>query len=327
VSDKLYGSTGSDQYWQDDASTEINDADLGEILFGSVHKVGSFMGGVSKELNGQNLTDPNAYDFGRKRSDPSDDFNPVWNNFKSNPLFGANGPRVTDIEQNAVGDCYFMAVLAGAAEKIPFKISKNIVDLGDGTYAVEFRNADNLSSFVRVDADLPVSFTGSTSPYYGGLGADNSIWAAIYEKAFCTFRNSGGTYDSLNGGWSREAFNALAFRDAGDLFVTDNGGATLGNIREALAGGKMVTLATNDENPPAGNPGVRNHMYLVDHVNTTKMYLPFIGWMDIPTSVVLRNPWGTDGGSSADGNNDGLVTFTAAQVGSFFRRAEAAWIV
>jgi hypothetical protein len=32
------------------------------------------------------------------------------------------------------------------------------------------------------------------------------------------------------------------------------------------------------------------------------------------TAVVLRNPWGTDGGGNNDGNNDGFVTVSVADL-------------
>jgi len=37
-----------------------------------------------------------------------------------------------------------------------------------------------------------------------------------------------------------------------------------------------------------------------------------------PVSVTLRNPWGTDGGGSNDGANDGYVTLTGAQLYAVF---------
>jgi Ca2+-binding RTX toxin-like protein len=321
--DSLFGSTGSDQYWQDDAATETNDADLGEILFGNIHKVASFANGVSKELNGQNFADPNPF-TNRGTASMADDFTPPTANFRDNPLFSTNGVRETDVAQGQAGDCWFMAPLAGAAKQSRFRITQRLVDLGDGTYAAEFRSGTD-PVFIRVDADLPVLSAGSTTPFYAGLGDQNCIWAPIFEKALCSFRG-GGTYQGIWGQPIRNGFNALGFRDAGDVFVSGNGGATLGAIRDALNQGKIVTLTTPKSNPPAGTPAVKDHAYVVDHVNTTRTFLPFIGWIDLVTSVTCRNPWGYDGGGSADANvNDGLVTFSADQIQGYFTEAIASW--
>lgn len=334
--DSLNGGTGSDQYWGDDVSTESYDADLGEILFGNVHKVASFVGGISKNLYGQNLADPNPLDNNGTAA-AADDFTPVWNNFKSFPLFGTGGPRATDIRQGRAGSCYFLAPLAGMARSAAFRINQKVVELGDGTYAVEFRNND-AAAFVRVDADLPVSWTGSTTPYYAGLGAQNSVWAAIMEKAFCSIRGDG-SYMGIGGGPTRLGFNVLSMREAGEIFDATSGTTTLQNIQSRLAQGQLVTLTTKNEAVPADIPAVRNHAYLVESVNTMRVWLPGTSgggifgspragsFVDVVVSVTARNPWGFDGAGADANAADGLVTFTADHLQRFFTHATAAWPV
>src|SRR5207302_1918962 len=56
--DTCVGGDGLDQIWADPAD-QLPDANLIEILAGTIHRVDTFYGGVSKELNGQHLTDPN----------------------------------------------------------------------------------------------------------------------------------------------------------------------------------------------------------------------------------------------------------------------------
>jgi Ca2+-binding RTX toxin-like protein len=325
--DSLYGGTGSDQFWCDDVSTERTDADLGEILFGNVHKVASFANNVSKNLYGQNLNDPNSFD-NRGNTNPADDVTPPFTNFSGNPLFGDAGPRDSDINQGQVGNCYFLAALAAEVRVLAFKIKQRVVELGDGTYAVQFRR-NGLDEFYRVDGDLPVTFAGSTTPYYGGLGAQNSVWAAIMEKAFCFFRSGAATYASISSGDAREGFDALGMRAGDNVWDSTSGSKTLRNIKDAMDRGQVVTLSTQNTAPPAGIFAVQNHAYAVVSVNTIPIWIGGIGTgslINVISSITLRNPWGVDGnGAAADGVNDGLVTFTASQIQQYFNGARTAY--
>ena len=47
------------------------------------------------------------------------------------------------------------------------------------------------------------------------------------------------------------------------------------------------------------------------------------GTINMITSVVLRNPHGVDSTKNDDNPNDGLVTFSAAQIEKYFDEAKA----
>ena len=130
---------------------------------------------MSKESQGQNLIDP--------LRNPAHS-STTLKNFKSNPLFAADGPSMDDIFQGEVGDCYFVAPLSAIAEANPEFIKRMVVELGDGTYAVRFYN-NGSPVFVRVDGDL---WAQNSIPKYAGLGREGSIWVPIVEKAYCFFR-------------------------------------------------------------------------------------------------------------------------------------------
>ena len=93
--------------------------------------------------------EPGALNF----SDPSTDGAYTYHSFASNPLFSDAGPRPDDVIQGDVGDCYFLSVLSSVAKVDPMLIKQSIVDLGDGTFAVQFTR-DEKQIFIRVDADL-----------------------------------------------------------------------------------------------------------------------------------------------------------------------------
>jgi Ca2+-binding RTX toxin-like protein len=328
--DTLWGGTGSDQFWADaEATEEIRDANLGEILFGAVRRIASFANSVSRNLNGQKLPDPNPLDR-NVVSDPTDDFTPTFTNFSANPFVGNAGMLPSDVRQGSVGDCSLLSVVAGMSKQAIFRLKQAMVDFGDGTYGFRFIRNGSEHLYYRVDADLPVVSSGSTTPYYGGLGNGNSTWVALLEKAYCFFR--GGTYDSINSLSVRSVMDSFGMRDAGNLFVSGDGFKTLQNIKDAMASGKIVTLETPRGAIPAGVPAVQNHAYYVDSVNTLKLRVSGPGGIfgggghvEIITSVTLRNPWGFDG-AGADGNAaDGLVTLTANQIQTYFTAANAGW--
>ncbi len=117
-------------------------------------------------------------------------------NYENSPLFGPNGPVWDDIDQGAVGTCYFLARLAALAKTHPQHIRDMVTELGDGTFVVQFLNQDGNRVFVRVDSDL--YRLGGT--LYAERGTGNSMWVAIIEKAWAIHRYGYATYDSISGG-------------------------------------------------------------------------------------------------------------------------------
>ncbi len=193
--------------------------------------------------------------------------------------------------QGQVGDCWFLAALSSIAKVDPTRIRQSIVDLGDGTYAVQF--GTSTKTFVRVDGDLPAPSWGLN---YAKLGAGGSIWVAIMEKALTSYRypTSAANYANIGGGWMSEAYNDLG-SGSNSIFASSETD-WFNQISAALDAGRSVTLATR---PSALSNLVGNHAYVVDHVGYDQSGNAYL---------VLRNPWGMDGYSTTDGVNDGYVT-------------------
>ncbi len=80
----------------------------------------------------ENLIDPDA----REQHQANSTLNKK--DFGDSPLFGPNGPVWNDIDQGAVGTCYFLARLAALANTHPQNIRDMITELGDGTFVVQF---------------------------------------------------------------------------------------------------------------------------------------------------------------------------------------------
>jgi hypothetical protein len=300
--DRQWGDAGTDNFWLDSESTEcVMDASSTEKAK-TVHRVstfaalkinGSSVGTPSRELLGQNLPDPQT-----TVETSSTGARYAYKNFKDKPLFASGRPLAEDIHQGMIGDCYFLAPLSGIAKTSPEVIQRSVVDLGDGTYAVQLKR-NGVNNFVRVDADLPVTKGGSVA--YNGLGnVKDTLWGAIMEKAWAFFRNSTGTYNGIKSGIPQETFKTLGMSNdyyhPEAWYVIDESTQEFGrHLESLLKDGKVVILATDGEGGYLEAP----HGYSVDKVikdSTGKI-----------THVRLRNPWGTDG-KSGDSTNDGYIT-------------------
>ncbi len=291
--DQLNGGAGFDSFWRDSNSTEkLNDISADETAAGCDHRIASFIDGrttVSKELQGQRLADPT------KASSY------VYTKFADHPLFNAGGPSADDVKQGQTGDCYFLATLASVAEHDQNLIEQSVVDLGDGTYAVQFSKSSGTKTFVRVDNDLATYSWNRSLPAYANLGNGGSMWVAIMEKAFTYFRKGSGTYSSISSGLMSEVYTDLG-KPASSTWTSANSDDLIAKIEDLLSQNQSVTAACF--NSPTGSNMVTSHAYTVDHV---------VDNGDGTKSVVVRNPWGVDGYSCNDGSNDGYVTLTAAQ--------------
>jgi hypothetical protein len=300
--DALFGGGGNDSFWADNSSSEaINDASADELAGGNVHRVANFYAFSTKTKRGARAVKTSIDLNGGAIADPLvGDASVKYKNFSNKPLFADDGPAADDIAQGYIGDCWYLATLAAMVQTDANTIRQAAVELGDGTYAVQFAKADGTKSFVRVDAELPVGWWGGMQ--YAQLGAQDSIWVAIMEKAYACYRDNGvASYATLDGGWMDEAFNDLGYRDTEMLWDATDGDTLLGEIEDQLNEGLAVTLAIYQAK--SGAPVVGYHAYTVVSVQTDG---------DGNKTLTLRNPWGVDGAGN-DGNNDGHVTLTATQ--------------
>jgi hypothetical protein len=294
LSDKSTGGAGFDSFWVDAASTEIvTDLSADESSAGALHRIKSFSGGVGVTLSSYKLSDPALTSAAAS-----------YQKFSTRPLFSKYGPRVEDVTQGQLGDCYLLASLASVAKVKPQVIRQTIADLGDGTYAVQF-SVGTAKVFVRVDADLPVD--SSKRLAYAQLGQQSSVWVAIMEKAYAFFREGDANYGSIEGGFMGDVYEELGLSHD-SIFSASTGQSLLHQLHDALMSGDAVTFGTKTK-IAAGVPVVAGHAYLVDKVLTDSS--------GAVTALRLRNPWGVDG-AGKDEANDGYVTLTASQALSAF---------
>jgi Ca2+-binding RTX toxin-like protein len=293
-----------DTFWLDSDSTETHDATAMEVSHGHVHRVGSFANGESKELNGQDLTDPALFEVNPDKNDWSAAWDSDRHRFDGHRLYMSDRPWIDDVRQGALGDCWFLAALGAVAKQDHERIEQSIVDLGDGTYAVQFWNDGGSKQFYRVDNELPAQghwngYFNTSGIAYAQLGFNGDMWVPIMEKAFALFK---GGYDEIDGGFPDEAYDWMGRYDNTTKDVDDDD--ALQAVANALAAGKAVTVNTSFSvgGFSLGDSIVVNHVYAVYSVDVAAK------------TIKVYNPWGTDAGTGpgafVQGANDGFVNFT-----------------
>lgn len=248
---------------------------------GTLHSVGTFTGGTAKTL-GAAL--PNPKDAGTTTTVTGES---LW----------GTGPVAGDVNQGSVGDCYFMSSLAAFAGTQPATLQQSAVDMGDGTYTVQF-DVGGTDKYYRVSNQFPTGGFGAGFKYaYSGTTGD--IWAMVLEKAYAYARTGANTYASLNSGWMGSVYAYLGANST-NIFMSDYSAdaSFYSVVSAALTAGDPVTFGTLS--PPNL---VGSHAYTLVCINTNS---------DGTHTYTVRNPWGTSGDSLE--NSQGYATLTFSQM-------------
>jgi len=294
----ITGNGSNTSYWVDACQTLH--ASAAEMAAGRVHRIATFYqpwsndpanpNYISLQLSGQNLRDPVDATTTTRLINRS-----LW----------GTGPVMSDVNQGQTADCYFLADLESLAQQQPAPLENMAVDLGDGTYAVEFQRGGT-PVYVRVDGDLPSASYGLTA---ARPGSDGDLWAPIMEKAYAFFRTGANSYSSLNMGWTGDAFNALGVANTLLTIGRQSVDQIYTQFSAALGAGKAMTLISNSI-IASGTPIIATHAYSITGVSRDSTGA---------LSVILRNPWGVDGAGSDANPYDGLVTLTLVQLEASFQ--------
>jgi fibronectin type 3 domain-containing protein len=249
---------------------------------GAQHSVAAFAGGVSK-------------DYGASLADPTDS----GTTKKINLSLWGTGPVADDVRQGAVGDCYYLAAIAAMANTSPARLLETAVDMGDGTYTVEFFNYANNNQrvYVRIDNDFSVGgFSGGLK--FANLGPNNVMWTMVLEKAWAYYRTGANTYASTSAGWMGSVFTVFNVRSTEFHTANYSESAFYSMVSSALSSGKPVTLASY-----SGPYLVNGHAYTIISASKDSSGV---------TRYVVRNPWGSSGTYME--NSQGYATLTFAQM-------------
>ncbi len=250
-------------------------SDFGDNVQGTVsnHVVSYFSGGVSKAI-GAHLPEPS--DMGPAQ--------PI-----SASLFGS-GPVISDVNQGQVGDCYFLATVAGIASNQPNRILNSVCDLGDGTFVVQFFH-NGWVNYVRVDNQFNTAFARP--------GSRGTLWGLVMEKAYAYFRTGTNTYASIAAGTPNEALWAFLMKSttAQPGFFNDNWLLSL--LEQDLSLGHPVIFSTSH----TATGLIPDHAYTL--IGAAKINGVNYYW--------LRNPWGF-GQAPLEDPLSGVAMVTYAQL-------------
>ena len=231
-----------------------------------------------------------------------------------NPIFGAHGPSINDINQSSLGDCYLLAPLAEVAAQDPSLIRSMITDNGNNTYGVRFF-VDGTAEYVTVSNDLA---DGGTA-----FNRATDIWAGLIEQAYAQIQacgvitgnavSYGNSFSTIaNGGFSEYALEEITgsstitdfyangptwtqyvYDDTLSFQSTSSGLTTssmLGILSADLAEGDDVVLASRT--------------YAYDGSGYTTLVanhaMSIYGYDSTTGELEIRNPWGTQSGQNWD---------------------------
>jgi hypothetical protein len=229
--------------------------------------------------------------------------------YTSGSLF-QNSVSVQDIDQNDLGDCYFLASLGATANRSPGTIQNMFIDNRDGTFTVRFFNSGT-ADYVTVDRYLPTDAWGNAvfAGWGGGSNAesDNELWVALAEKAYAQINESGwigqdntnsyngrdlsatavsGNSAGINSGWPYNAMRHITGQNTSHQDVTRidwwpfpklvNDLDTMINTYNL---GRLVVLNTKESG--VASDIVANHSYIMT------------GYNSYTQCFQLYNPWGS----------------------------------
>jgi hypothetical protein len=235
-----------------------------------------------------------------------------------------------DVEQGAVGDCYFLASLGAVARQSPDRIQNMFTDNNDGSFTVRFF-VDGQENYVTVDRFLPTNPNGTFVYANNSSGltyqdSRNELWVALAEKAYAQLnqeapglilplpglgnigQDGSNTYQGIAGGFANQALNHITGLNTSirllNLF-------TISQMVTDFNQGRMVVLGTDEPD----NPDVAGR-----HAYTLVSYDANTGYFG------LYNPWGDNLNLPSDRDPSGqypIVYKTASELLEDFERWSA----
>ncbi|MEM9922233.1 MAG: C2 family cysteine protease [Cyanobacteria bacterium P01_D01_bin.50] len=257
--------------------------------------------------------------------------------FGSNPGDGRTPgqPRIRDVNQGSFGNCVYIASL-GALFPLPQKpgnvnnnsnflngfITANNKETYNGkeyeSWTFRFYHNSNPHyvtvdrQIITIDNQLHGANRGGKNPTTSLANDGQAIWVPIAEKAYAQFREeidggkSGKSGYTLtgNGDSTQGALKFITGQQPTTLLLSSgsHGGVNYSNythmtfdaIKSAVDSGKIIVMGTEK----ASDRLVGQHAFTL-----TDAYVK-----DGEQRIVVRNPWGTDGGNKTDDNpNDGFI--------------------
>ena len=191
-----------------------------------------------------------------------------------NELFINGVPSLSSLRQGGIGDCYFLAALAGVINRDPGElvrmIERNVADGKVTSYTVSFPQRSLGAVTVPAPTDAEIA-------RYSSAGRDG-LWLIVMEKAYAQARGGDNVQEEIGeGGQLSTGVKAMSGNKTDtDILTFTRESTTKRKLQGAFKDGKLVTAAIMSKNRlklPSG------HAYTV---------LGFDG-----SALTIRNPWGS----------------------------------
>ena len=311
--DKIFGGDNDDRL-EGGAGADIMDGQAGDdVVYGGAQFDMMYGGDGDDFLDGQD--DDGAYHGGK------------GNDVKANQLV-ISGATSGDIFQSGSSSCWYLATLGAFADRFAAGAASYISYVGVGHYGVRVYNRST-ASWTNQD----VVFEGGVSDHggdsliiaNGNTGLDSAAcegeaWATIMHRGMLKFYNIDYTNATAVGnadfgfGAGRGGITVNAFWLLGVTSGTSASPVFSATSADTAFLSRMRTLLMRTSpNQPMIVSCFGSHSKLVNRHAYQIMSIGTNG------TVQLRNPWGRDGGTTIEGNDDGLVTVTALEFTRFFK--------
>jgi hypothetical protein len=142
-----------------------------------------------------------------------------WTDHRKDPLFRQPRMDIGDINQENVGDCWYLAALVSILHcpNGTALLKKTMLDTGDGFVIVRLFDGQLNPWYLKVQKTILWTSKSNTKVHVSGIG-QTGLWAAMLEKAACCFTKASGrkvcdpnnpSYLNLESGGGNEAFRML----------------------------------------------------------------------------------------------------------------------
>mmetsp|Transcript_35355 Transcript_35355/g.82630 ORF Transcript_35355/g.82630 Transcript_35355/m.82630 type:complete len:807 (+) Transcript_35355:85-2505(+) len=245
-------------------------------------------------------------------------------------VFGPGGPQFDDIDQGALGTCYFLAAMASVAYFQPWALEQMYLgyepesESSFPVHVVQFL-LHGKPTAVAVDEYFPV--TAENWPSFVQFNTKKLIvWPMIYEKAWAKVF---GSFKGVEAGFGHEGFKAIA--QAPMEFISHSGHASDASVLASIWHGLLEAVnssfpmyaGTTSQAPSLGL--AQGHAYAVLGAETMMVN------GEEKRTVMLYNPWGTSNYNGACPNNatkvaDGLFSMFLEEYAVAFSTTEVALV-
>ncbi|MFT7621148.1 MAG: hypothetical protein ACI9WU_000309 [Myxococcota bacterium] len=220
-----------------------------------------------------------------------------YTRIKKEKLFNGE-PKLEDVQQGAIGDCYLIAGMASVVTTRPDLVKNMFQDHGDGTVTVTLftdpsgkvvgPNTPGATGVpIRVTTELP-SINGKSTTY--AAAPNGVLWPGLLEKAYASHMG-GSSYDKIgHGGYTDKAMEAITGGRSRTKSTSYGSDAEIqGEIRKSLDDGHPLSASSQSTNTVKNNAELKklmdskqvfaNHAYTIIKLEDGLVH--------------LYNPWGS----------------------------------